>query len=669
MSSADVHAPLFDAIELVSPGSLIPTCIPTGPDGTADLTPQWLSIRYGFDADSLWLETDVVDPETRNVLYSLYVQPVMLDNNARVWKLKPGRYRVFGLSESMNASTVLLTPRNSSTLCTEAPLLSRVKIEPGLRVSIDLSDSSDDEGRPSHPSIRSSAKRPSPSSSQDSRRTTPFLIPSQTRKLISILPSLRSLGSMPGSKSVLKKLNYDSIRTENVDFLPPSFNGDVIFILPPTLPSAVQKNAKSMEGMDKRYDGHMWTKTMTTNISNTLGLSFRSSNCVGHLQCHNPKCGFLQRPERASGVNEVEFEGSSKDAFPVAYAPPPTSTIVCKICKEPPVCVASCDAKIFYVFGDDTQERACVHVGNHKHHVKVGDYRGTRKIIDDLIEQHVERNPQATISKIVLETSKDVLGNVLLREEDDPHTLLSLEQLEPIFQCCKELNSPNLKNRVYTFKYLRRYGVLDGITKLRGLSNWAYVQRNMFPGQGDDSDKVFIFKMSEVGPGSGVDLVRRMQPSGDLEHSWMMFDHVKRVANWTTMACHVYDASYQRVLTIACCDFQSEDKDAQLVFWKNLNHVMGRHGIHKPQFQGFMADSAQANWNAVRIIYGSGDPKIPMEGRERTCYFHWAQSLEKHTKQYIVHELQDQHKKLCMQYKDARSVTEAETRYLAIKAW
>ena len=84
----------------------------------------------------------------------------------------------------------------------------------------------------------------------------------------------------------------------------------------------------------------------------------------------------------------------------------------------------------------------------------------------------------------------------------------------------------------------------------------------MFPGQGDDSDKVFIFKMSKVGSGSGVDLVRRMQPGGDLEHAWIMFDHVKCVTNWTTMACHVYDATYQRVMTIACCDFQSEDKDA-----------------------------------------------------------------------------------------------------------
>jgi len=149
----------------------------------------------------------------------------------------------------------------------------------------------------------------------------------------------------------------------------------------------------------------------------------------------------------------------------------------------------------------------------------------------------------------------------------------------------------------------------------------------------------------------------------------MMFDHVKRVTNWTTMACHVYDPNYERILTIACYDFQSEDREAQLVFWRNLNHVMARHGIPEPQFQGFMADSAQANWNAMRIVYGSGDPSIPMEGQERTCYFHWMQSLETRTKKYIVHELQDQHMVLCKQYMDARSSEEAETWYLAIRAW
>ena len=123
---------------------------------------------------------------------------------------------------------------------------------------------------------------------------------------------------------------------------------------------------------------------------------------------------------------------------------------------------------------------------------------------------------------------------------------------------------------------------MDGITKLRGLSNWTYIQSNMFLGEGDDSEKVFIFKMFEIGSGSGVDLIRWMEPGGDLEHAWIMFDHVKRVTNWTTMTSHIYNATYQRVMTIACCDFQSEDKDAQIIFWKNLNNIMARHRVPLP---------------------------------------------------------------------------------------
>ena len=46
---------------------------------------------------------------------------------------------------------------------------------------------------------------------------------------------------------------------------------------------------------------------------------------------------------------------------------------------------------------------------------------------------------------------------------------------------------------------------MDGIAKLRGVNTWAYVQRNQFPGQGDGMDKVFVFKMFEVGPDSGVE--------------------------------------------------------------------------------------------------------------------------------------------------------------------
>src|ERR1700737_2135863 len=142
-----------------------------------------------------------------------------------------------------------------------------------------------------------------------------------------------------------------------------------------------------------------------------------------------------------------------------------------------------------------------------------------------------------------------------------------------------------------------------------------------------------------------------------------MFDHVKCLKGWTTLVCHVYDSKYCKVLTIACCDMQSEDGVAQTFFWKNLNSVMSENGVSKVNFKGFMADSAQANWNAVRKIYGVGDPSLPMVGRERTCLFHWSQSLDKVTQKYIKTSLQFQHKQLCNDYKDAKTIDDAETKY------
>jgi hypothetical protein len=53
--------------------------------------------------------------------------------------------------------------------------------------------------------------------------------------------------------------------------------------------------------------------------------------------------------------------------------------------------------------------------------------------------------------------------------------------------------------------------------------------------------------------------VKIMQIGGDMENSWSMFDHVKCLCEWTTMACHVYDNTYCKVPTIACCDVQSKN--------------------------------------------------------------------------------------------------------------
>ena len=171
------------------------------------------------------------------------------------------------------------------------------------------------------------------------------------------------------------------------------------------------------------------------------------------------------------------------------------------------------------------------------------------------------------------------------------------------------------------------------------------------------------------GLGSGVDLVRRMQHGGDLQNCFIMFDHVKRVKPWTTIACHVYDSTYCKVMTIAVCDMQTEGTEGQLIFWRCLNKVMDNNGVPNPNFKGFMCDSAQANFNAVRIVYGSGNPSVPMIDRERTCLFHWATSMHKHTENLIAKNFQNQHISLCRQYKDAKTLDEADKMYLELRAW
>jgi hypothetical protein len=41
-----------------------------------------------------------------------------------------------------------------------------------------------------------------------------------------------------------------------------------------------------------------------------------------------------------------------------------------------------------------------------------------------------------------------------------------------------------------------------------------------------------------------------------------MFNHCKHVLGWSTMACHVYDPNYVRVMTIAICDMQLENVES-----------------------------------------------------------------------------------------------------------
>ena len=69
-------------------------------------------------------------------------------------------------------------------------------------------------------------------------------------------------------------------------------------------------------------------------------------------------------------------------------------------------------------------------------------------------------------------------------------------------------------------------------------------------------------------------------------------------------------------MTIAICDMQSKNTKVQCIIERELNNLMAMNSIENTNFKGFMADSA------IQIVYGSGDPKVPMVNWGPTCLFH-----------------------------------------------
>ncbi len=70
---------------------------------------------------------------------------------------------------------------------------------------------------------------------------------------------------------------------------------------------------------------------------------------------------------------------------------------------------------------------------------------------------------------------------------------------------------------------------------------------------------------------------------------------MKQVTGWTTMAYHVYDLKYCKVMTIIVCDMQFKDTKTQQIMWTKLNGIMFKHKYVEPNFKGFMVDNVQAN--------------------------------------------------------------------------
>jgi hypothetical protein len=258
----------------------------------------------------------------------------------------------------------------------------------------------------------------------------------------------------------------------------------------------------TMDDMDKRFDGHAWYRTITSNIHRRQGLTFRKSLCVGQLVCNNKSCDFFAR---SSKRNETEWSGRTNTPFKLGHIPPPDSTLVCKV---PPICVNFCPRCIYYVLGKGDMSRACIHLGMHNHPVSDGVCRETLDIISSLIAQEVSKTPTAKNSAIAMAASKEFLDKYLIHSGPGPKKMLRGQELEDVLDKFEHLSSPNLGNTTSLYRSSGKRGAHDSIMAMKTYTTIEYIHANVFPGQG--KEKVYVFKILEDEPGSGIDLVKRM---------------------------------------------------------------------------------------------------------------------------------------------------------------
>ena len=314
-------------------GGAVPIMFTVEDDGYANVSACRLALRFHMIPDSIFLDQNIYDPDS-GVLSHTIGQTSTPTTTGRTWRLLPGKFSAYGLKVSAQGkSEELRHMQPSSSSLRTATVLKDVKVE---RNDVDitlLSDDSDTEPLPtvkeepqsSHAYIRSSSRN------VDCTETPAQLDASS----LSMLVFLRALRALKGSWNALFRVDYDSIPAYAVQTLPPKFNGDVIFELPPVSVSHMCTSAKGMSGMDKRHDGHVWSKTLTTNITNSQGFTFKTSSCLGHLRCTNGSCEFLRQSHRLQPVNEMEWEGVSSSVLDVEDAHQQGSTLVCVVTPKP----------------------------------------------------------------------------------------------------------------------------------------------------------------------------------------------------------------------------------------------------------------------------------------------------------------------------------------------
>ncbi|CAM6102386.1 unnamed protein product [Calypogeia fissa] len=147
--------------------------------------------------------------------------------------------------------------------------------------------------------------------------------------------------------------------------------------------------------------------------------------------------------------------------------------------------------------------------------------------------------------------------------------------------------------------------------------------------------------MTTYGTGSGVDILKRMQPGGSLDGTWVIFDVMHRcTGGWLTFSAHTYDHHLWALSMIFTCELKTQDPESQETAWRLMVDIAKRHGVREVTIKGFMANNAEAGWEVVRNVFFNGKPD-PF--RERSDLFHFKQSFVRHAKGGVPFEKREEH--------------------------
>ncbi|KAL3700276.1 hypothetical protein R1sor_018298 [Riccia sorocarpa] len=320
----------------------------------------------------------------------------------------------------------------------------------------------------------------------------------------------------------LGKLDLKTFSYQCVLELPNSYDGNIIFELPPVGAQDAMRRNGFRAGMDRRNDCFLWTRLITTDAGHGKRKMFEISHvsCVGFLKCSNLMCPYMG----TNGVPNVSDwpTGIFREHKYTEGQFVPGDGHKCPHCNSPAMCTKSCSAKMFFLLlskGKKTSSspeqashisRCAIHVGSHCHPARFTAPRHLVQLVVGTVKEEFEKNPRVSPSIV----RRRAIASVVDKLKSSGLTVdMSEEEKKELFLGISAVAHPD--KVLNMIKSIRRSSApmreLSAIASMQKNTMFRTVQRSLFPGQAEKDSNCFVFKMPDLGSGSGVDLVNRMR--------------------------------------------------------------------------------------------------------------------------------------------------------------